>query len=57
MSKGKWKKGVCSCGECKKCKDRARLAKKKLGLPTRTISKTAAAKLARLTLKTAEKAI
>ena len=47
MSKGKWKK----------CKDRARLAKKKLGLPTRTISKTAAAKLARLTLKTAEKAI
>ena len=25
MSKGAWKKGVCSCGTCKKCKDRAYL--------------------------------
>ena len=32
MSKGNWKKAVCSCGACKRCKDRARLDKKKKGV-------------------------
>ena len=31
MSKKRWRKGVCECGSCKKCKDRARLGKKRSG--------------------------
>ena len=62
MAKGKWRKELCPCGTCKKCKDRARLDKKKAGTwvprktrPPDTEEAKAARKVAREEARKAKK--
>ena len=57
MAKGAWKKPVCKCGSCKKCKDRARLAKKRAGTWKREPSKKFLTRLEALSRKTVQKAL